>query len=258
MPAPKNTFKAALGEKRQLIGCWLSSGEAAIAELMATTGFDWLVIDGEHGPNDIRSIRDQLVAIAGSDSHPVVRVPVGEPWVIKQALDAGAQTILVPMIDTAEHARETLRACRYAPQGIRGMGGSGARVTGFGSTPDYVQTANDEICLVVQVESRAALNNLDDILAVEGVDGVFIGPADLSADMGFPGNAGAPEVVDAIAAAIGKINASDKASGILTLTSANMTTYVDMGVTFVAVGIDTIVLANAARALSAHAKALIK
>ncbi|PSL17892.1 HpcH/HpaI aldolase family protein [Shimia abyssi] len=258
MPAPKNTFKAAIAAKRQQIGCWLALGESAGAELMATTGFDWLLIDGEHGPNDMRSIRDQLVAIAGSDSHPIVRLPIGETRLVKQALDLGAQTVLVPMVDTAEQARELVRACRYAPHGIRGMGGTGARVTGFGSYDGYVQNANDEICLLVQAESRAALDNLDDILAVEGVDGVFIGPADLSADMGFPGKADAPEVVAAIADAITRINASDKASGILTLSEQGAQTYIDMNVTFVAVGVDTLMLANTARAVSAKTKAMIK
>lgn len=218
MPAPKNTFKEALAANKPQIGCWMSFGEAYAAELMTSTGFDWLVIDGEHGPNDLRSIRDQLMVVDPSSSHAVVRIPYGQDWIIKQALDAGAQTLLVPLVDTAEQARELVRACHYAPDGIRGMGGAGSRVTGFGSIPDYVTTANDEICLLVQAESRRAIENLDEILAVDGVDGVFIGPADLSADMGYPGNSDAPEVQDTIAQAISKIRAAGKAAGILTLT----------------------------------------
>ena len=258
MPAPINPFKSAIAANRPQIGCWLTFAEAGAAELMAHTGFDWLVVDGEHSPNDLRSIRDQLAVIDPTDSHAVVRVPIGEAWMIKQVLDAGAQTVLVPMVDTAEHAAEMVRACRYPPEGIRGMGATGARVTKFGAIPDYVSNANQEICLLVQAESRAALENLDAILAVEGVDGVFIGPADLSADMGYPGNAAAPEVQEAIADAIPRIRAAGKAAGILTQTLEGAQKHLDQGATFVAVGIDTLILAKAARALSAQTKAMIK
>ncbi|MGR3713277.1 MAG: HpcH/HpaI aldolase family protein [Shimia sp.] len=254
MPAPKNTFKAALANQEPQIGCWLSFAEASAAELMATTGFDWLLIDGEHGPNDLRSIRDQLMVVDPSPSHAVVRVPYGEDWIIKQTLDAGAQSLLVPMVDTADQARALVRACRYAPEGVRGMGGAGSRVTRYGSIPDYVTTANEEICLLVQVETRLAMENLDEILAVDGVDGVFIGPADLSADMGYPGNYNAPEVQEAIANAIPRIRAAGKAAGILTLSLEGAKTHLDQGATFAAVGMDTLVLARAARALSAEVK----
>ncbi|MDA5556570.1 HpcH/HpaI aldolase family protein [Shimia sp. MMG029] len=257
MPAPKNTFKAALAAKQPQIGCWMSFGSPLAAELMSTTGFDWLVLDGEHAPNDLLSITDQLRAMNGSDSHPVVRVPIYEDWILKQVLDAGAQTVLVPMIDTAEEAAAVVRACRYAPEGVRGMGGAGARVTRFGEIADYVSNANEEICVLVQAESRAALNNLDEILAVDGVDGVFIGPADLSADMGFPGNSDAPEVQTAIAEAIQKITAAGKAAGILTFSQQAAKIYLDLGATFVAVGMDTFILAQTARKLSADVKALI-
>ncbi len=257
MPARHNTFKTALAENRAQIGCWMNFGEAVAAELMTTTGFDWLVVDGEHGPNDLRSIIDQVRVVDTSTSHAVVRVPAGEDWVLKQALDAGAQTVLVPMVDTAAQATAIVRACRYAPEGIRGMGGAGARVTGFGSVPDYTTTANAEICVLLQAESRAAIENLDAILAVDGVDGVFIGPADLSADMGFPGNSAAPEVQAVIADAIPRIRAAGKAPGILTFSLADAQTYLNLGATFVAVGMDTLILANGARALSAQAKSLV-
>lgn len=257
MPAPHNPFKAALANKQPQIGCWMSFGETVAAELMSTTGFDWLVVDGEHGPNDLRSITDQLRALEPTSSHAVVRVPIGEDWVLKQVLDAGAQTVLVPMVDTGAQAEAIVRACRYAPDGVRGMGGYGSRVTQFAAISDYATTANAQICVLVQAETRTAIENLDDILAVDGVDGVFIGPADLSADMGFPGQPEAPEVQSVIKNAIVRIAAAGKAPGILTFSMEAAKTYLDLGATFVAVGIDTVVLAQAARALSKDAKALI-
>ncbi|WP_435140537.1 HpcH/HpaI aldolase family protein [Pseudopelagicola sp. nBUS_19] len=258
MPAPTNVFKYAISKNRQQIGCWLGIADGGAAELMALTGFDWLVIDGEHGPNDIRSICDQVRAIQVTDSHPVVRIPIGEAWMIKQVLDVGAQTVLVPMVETADQAKDLVRACRYPPVGIRGMGATGNRVSKFGEIADYVETANDQVCLLVQAESQTALDNLDEILAVVGVDGVFIGPADLSADMGHPGNLDHPDVIDAIDDAIQRIHTAGKPSGILTLTSDSMRKYIEKSVTFVAVGIDTLILANGARALSSEAKNMIK
>lgn len=257
MPAPHNPFKAALAAKQPQIGLWVSSGEAAITELVATADFDWLVLDGEHAPNDLRSLRDQLMVVEPASAHAVVRIPFGETWMVKQALDAGAQTIIVPMVDTADQARDMASAMRYPPLGIRGMGASGGRVSHFGKIADYVQTANDQVCLLVQAESRAALDNLDEMLTVDGVDGVFIGPADLSADMGYPGNAGAAEVQETIAATIQKIAASDKAAGILVQDLGSAQKYIDMGATFVAVGIDTVIFAKTIRQLATDAKGLL-
>ncbi|SDC76518.1 aldolase/citrate lyase family protein [Ruegeria marina] len=256
MTAPKNPFKQALAEGRRQIGCWMSFAEAGTAEIMGTCGFDWLVVDGEHAPNDIRSIRDQLMALSASPSHPVVRVPVGEAWMIKQALDAGAQTVLVPIVESAEQARHMVRACRYPPEGIRGVGATAARATMYGSVSDYIPTADAEICLLVQVENRAGMAALDEILTVEGVDGVFIGPADLSTDMGYKGNSAAPEVRAAIADAITRIRAAGKAPGILGTTDEATQAYLDMGAQFVAVGLDVMLLANAARVLSARWKSV--
>lgn len=254
MPAPTNTFKQALADGQKLIGCWMSFAEGPVAEIMGTAGFDWLVVDGEHAPNDLRSIRDQLIALAASDSHPVVRVPIGEAWMIKQVLDAGAQTVLVPMVETGDQARELVRACRYPPEGMRGVGAAGGRATMFGSIPDYIATANDQICLLVQVESRAGLAALDEILSVDGVDGVFIGPADLSTDMGYKGDNTAPEVRAAIADAFSRIRAAGKAPGILGTTEESIQAFSDMGAQFLAVGIDVLVLAQGARKLSARWK----
>ncbi|MFS4581382.1 HpcH/HpaI aldolase family protein [Phaeobacter sp. C3_T13_0] len=252
MPAPKNRFKQALSNGDRQIGCWMSFGEAAVAEVMGTCGFDWLVIDGEHAPNDIRSIRDQLMALGASPSHPVVRVPIGETWIIKQALDSGAQTLLVPMVESAEQARELVRACQYPPQGTRGVGATAARATQFGSHDAYIQTSDQEICLLLQVENRKGIENLDDILTVDGVDGVFIGPADLSTDMGHQGNSAHPQVQAVIADALARIKASGRAPGILGTSPEATQVYHDMGAQFLAVGIDVMVLARSARALAAE------
>jgi 4-hydroxy-2-oxoheptanedioate aldolase len=250
MPAPINTFKQRLNAGDTLIGCWLALGDSYAAEIVGTAGFDWLVVDGEHAPNDIRSIREQLTALAASPSHPVVRVPIGETWMIKQVLDAGAQTVLVPMVDNADQARDLVRACSYPPHGTRGVGAALARASRFAEITDYVPTADAQICLLVQVESVAGLNALDDILKVDGIDGVFIGPADLSTDMGFGGNSEAPEVKEAINAALARIAAAGKAPGILATTDGPTRRYLDAGARFVAAGADVLMLAQTARALA--------
>ncbi|WP_282027915.1 HpcH/HpaI aldolase/citrate lyase family protein [Ruegeria faecimaris] len=255
MSAPVNTFKQALKNGNHLIGCWSSFAEAVTAEIMGTAGFDWLVIDGEHAPNDIRSIRDQLIALAASPTHPVVRIPVGDTALIKMVLDAGAQTILVPMVESAEQARDLVRACHYPPQGVRGVGAMASRATQYGTVQDYIQTADDQICLLLQVENRAGIAALDAIAQVEGVDGVFIGPSDLSTDMGFQGNSAAPEVQAVIADAMKRIVAAGKAPGILGVTDEASQAYKDMGAQFHAVGIDVMLLTQAARALAARWKA---
>ncbi|PCJ06466.1 MAG: 2-keto-3-deoxy-L-rhamnonate aldolase [Rhodobacteraceae bacterium] len=255
MAVATNSFKQALANGDRQIGCWLSSAEASIAEIMGTAGFDWLVIDGEHGPNDIRSIRDQLMALQASSSHAVVRVPVGETWIIKQVLDAGAQTVLVPIIESAEQAREVVRACQYPPHGTRGVGASATRASRFGLVTDYIPTADQEICVLLQVENRAGIAALDEILTVEGVDGVFIGPADLSTDMGFQGDSAHPEVRKVIADALSRITAAGKAPGILGVSEEATQSYLDMGAQFLAVGLDVMLLVQSARALAAHWKA---
>ena len=247
MPAPENTFKSALARGEQLIGCWAGFADAYATEVLATAGFDWLVIDGEHAPNDLRSVMQQLQALAAAESHPVVRLPMGETWAIKQVLDAGAQTLLIPMVDSAAEAIELVRAMRYPPQGIRGSGAALARASGFSSIPDYTLTANDQMCLLVQVETMAGIDALDDILAVDGVDGVFIGPSDLAADMGYLGKKNDAPVQNVIRAALGKIAASDKAAGCLAVDHDTALTYRDWGAQFLAVGIDVLMLAQTAR-----------
>lgn len=252
MPAPKNLFKQALKDEKAQIGIWVALANPISMEISAGAGFDWLVIDGEHAPNDLRSILGQLQAASSYDSHPVVRVPVGEVSLIKQMLDLGAQTILVPMIEAEEHAIEMARAMRYPPHGIRGIGAALARASRFNTIPDYLKTANDEVCLLLQVESRKGLENLEKIAKVTGVDGVFIGPADLAADMGYLGNPAAPEVQEAVENAIKTIIACGKPAGILTGDLKLAKRYLELGATFVAVGHDVGALSSGLKALRAN------
>jgi 4-hydroxy-2-oxoheptanedioate aldolase len=254
MPAPRNRFKAALNARQTQVGLWLGLANAYTAELAATAGFDWLLVDGEHGPNDIPLILAQLQAITGSDSQAVVRAPIGETWLIKQLLDIGAQTILVPMVETAAQAEQLVRATRYPPHGVRGVGAALARASAFNGIPDYLTTANEEICLLVQVESTAAMEHLEAIAGVDGVDGVFIGPSDLAADMGFLGKPGEPEVKTMVDTGIQRIIKAGKPAGILTPDTTLAHHYIALGATFVAVGTDVTAFANALRALSRQFK----
>lgn len=251
MPAPQNTFKRALLAGQPQIGLWLGLGNPYTAELLAGTGFDWLVIDGEHAPNDVQTMLAQLQALAAGTATPVIRVPSDETWLIKQVLDIGCQTVLVPMVETEKQASQLARAMRYPPEGIRGVGAALARASGFNAIPDYLATANDEVCLLVQLETQAGLANLEAIAGVEGVDGVFIGPADLAADLGLRGRPDHPQVQAAIEDAILRLKAAGKPSGILTSDRALATRYLEQGATFVAVGSDVGLLRSAALGLRA-------
>ena len=238
MPAPKNRFKQALKEGRPQIGLWLALANANTAELLGGAGFDWLLVDGEHAPNDLPLLAAQLQALSRSTSHAVIRPPIGETWIIKQLLDIGVQTLLIPMVESGAQAADLVKATHYPPKGVRGVGAALARASEFSRTTDYLQTAGDEICLLLQVESRAGLEALDEIARTEGVDGVFIGPADLAADMGYLGKPGAPEVQKAVEKAILQIQSQGKAAGILTSDQSLARTYLALGATFVAVGSD--------------------
>lgn len=261
MQTPRNPFKQALRDKRPQIGLWMGLASDCTAEICALAGFDWLVIDGEHAPNDLRTILAQLQILAGYPAvHPVARVPVGQTALIKQYLDLGAQNILVPMVDTAEQAAQLVQAMRY-PQddglgGVRGM--AGARASRWGHYADYFKRANEEVCLIVQVETRQALENLDAIAATPGVDGVFIGPADLSASMGHVGDAAHPEVQAAIEDAIARILRAGKAPGILSSDEAQARRYLALGAVFVAVGLDLQILMRETSALAARFKNDVK
>ncbi len=254
MNTPINPFKQAMAEGRAQIGLWSTLADAYAVELLATASFDWLLLDGEHAPSDIRSLLAQLQAVAPYATHPIVRVPVGDVALIKQVLDIGAQTVLVPMVDTPEQAALMARAVRY-PQagdvpgqgGIRGM--AGARASRWGLYPRYVHEANEQACLLVQAETAEAMRNLDAIAATPGVDGVFIGPADLSASMGHPGNASHPDVQAAITDGIARILRAGKAPGILSTQDDQARHWLSLGARFVAVGIDAQLLAQATRSL---------
>lgn len=254
MPAPHNAFKAMLKSGQQSVGCWLGMADPYAAEMAASADFDWFLIDGEHAPNDIRSMLAQLQVLAAADAPAMIRPPIGQTHLLKQVLDIGCQTIIVPMVESGEQAAELVQAVRYPPHGIRGVGSALARASDFNNIPDYLTTANDEICLVAQVENQAGLDALDDILAVEGIDAVFIGPSDLSADLGYIGQPSTLKVVDAIDQALAKIAASDKASGIMSLDPNAAKAYLDRGVDFVAVGIDVVLFAKALRGLAAQFK----
>lgn len=261
MHTPVNPFKAAIEAGQPQIGLWLGLGSPYTAEICAGAGFDWLLIDGEHGPNDTLTLLSQLQAIAAYPaSHVMARIPMGHgeigEMLIKQYLDLGVQTLLVPMVDTAAQAASIVRASRY-PQddgkgGIRGM--AGARASAWGRRASYYQEANAQICMLLQVESMEGLANLDAIAATEGVDGVFIGPADLSASMGHVGNPGHPEVQAAIADAIARIRKAGKAAGILTPNEELARKYLALGCSFVAVGLDTGLLVQATSALATRFK----
>jgi 4-hydroxy-2-oxoheptanedioate aldolase len=238
MAAPVNKFKAALAQKRCLSACWLGMADTYVAEMAGKTGWDMLVVDGEHAPNDIRSIMAQLQVLEQCDSHVMVRLPVGQTHLIKQALDIGAQTLLIPMVESKAQAQDLAAAMRYAPQGERGVGAALARASGFNSRTDYFETANDQMCLFVQIETVAGLDALDDILTVDGVDGIFIGPADLTADMGHGSDYGHAEVRQATAQALAKSQAAGKFSGILTLDHSYALDCKSRGFDFVATAVD--------------------
>jgi 4-hydroxy-2-oxoheptanedioate aldolase len=249
-----NALKIALNAGKTQHGIWLTSGSPVAAEIAGSARFDWCLIDGEHGPNTISNMLPQLQALAISGTPAVIRIASAEVWMVKQALDLGCQTVLVPMVDDAEKAEEMARAMRYPPFGNRGMGAVLARASGYGAIGDYAHAANAEVCLMVQAESAAAVSNIDAIAATEGVDGVFVGPADLSADMGYPGQPDHPDVEAAIDHLIARTVAAGKIPGIITFDENRFAEYAEKGVKFLGVGGDVFVLSTALRRLAGQAK----
>lgn len=249
-----NRFKQALQNKAPQLGLWCTLSNAYAAEIVARAGFDWLLFDMEHSPSEITTVLGQLQAAAPYPVTPVVRPTWKDAVQQKRLLDIGAQTILIPYVETAEEAALAVAGMRYPPRGIRGVGGT-SRASGFGQVKDYMQVCEEQLCLLVQIESPLGLKNLEAIANVDGVDGVFIGPADLSANMGYPGNPGHRDVQTAIEDAIARILACGKAPGILTTDEGLANRYIELGCLFTAVGIDMAMLARGAEALAKRFKA---
>jgi 4-hydroxy-2-oxoheptanedioate aldolase len=250
---PPNMFKLALREGRPTIGVWSALSSNIGAEILAGAGFDWIVIDTEHAPNEVPGVLAQLQAINGSAAEPVVRCAWNDRVLIKRVLDVGARSIIVPFVQDADEAGRAVAAARYPPRGVRGVAVA-TRAARFGRTPDYLRHADEQIAVVVQVETRTALGQIEAIAAVDGVDGLFIGPSDLAADLGHLGNPGHEEVQREIAAACARIRAAGKAAGFLTSGADGAARAFGLGFTFVAVGIDVSLLARGADELAARCR----
>jgi 4-hydroxy-2-oxoheptanedioate aldolase len=253
MELPPNELKRAFREGRARIGLWSQLTSPVAVEVLALSGFDFLVIDTEHAPNELPSVQAQLQAMSGGTASAVVRVAWNDPVLFKRLLDVGAQTLLVPFVQNADEARRAVGATRYPPHGIRGVAVA-TRANRYGRVGGYLQRAHDELAVLAQLETRVALENLESIAAVEGIDGLFIGPSDLAADLGHVGDNGHPEVRDTIEDAIRRIHATGKVAGILAPAEGDARRYLEMGCLFVAVGSDVGLLARHSEALAARFK----
>jgi 4-hydroxy-2-oxoheptanedioate aldolase len=253
MDIPANPLKRALREGRPQIGLWSSLSSYVTVEVIAGSGFDWLLLDTEHAPNELAMVHNQLQAMVGGTATPVVRPAWNDAVLIKRLLDVGVQSLLIPFVQNVEEAQRAVAATRYPPDGIRGVA-STTRANHYGRVKEYLKRAHEEICVIVQVENRLALENLDAIATVEGVDGVFIGPNDLAAGMGHLGNYGYPDVAAAIDDAIGRIRKAGKIAGILAPVEADARRWMKLGCQFVAVGSDVGILARQSEALAAKFK----
>ncbi|KKB03335.1 2-dehydro-3-deoxyglucarate aldolase [Pantoea anthophila] len=243
-----NGFRRRLLAGETLIGSWCALASPISTEILGLAGFDWLVLDGEHAPNDITTFVPQLMALKGSHSAPVVRPPCNEPVIIKRLLDIGFNNFLVPFVETEEEARRAVASTRYPPAGIRGVSVS-HRSNMYGTLPDYNQSINDNITVLVQIETRQAVDHIDAIAAVDGVDGIFVGPGDLSAALGYLGQPAHPEVLEVIKHIFDRARAAGKPAGILAPVEADARRYLEWGATFVAVGSDLGVFRSATQAL---------
>lgn len=246
----RDALKTAATERRALTGMWLSSGSALVAEICAGAGLDWLLIDMEHSPNDLHSVLAQLQAVAPYPATTVVRVPFNEPVIIKRVLDLGAQTLLVPFVSSADEARAAVSAAHYPPVGVRGVGSALARSSRWNRVQNYAQDAADHVSVIVQIETAAGVEAAGQIAAVQGVDGVFIGPADLSASMGWLGQQSHPDVVAAVHRTFSAVKAAGKPVGVNAFDPQMARSYVRAGADFIAVGADVLVLAQGAQALA--------
>lgn len=243
-----NTLRQRLRAGERLIGCWCSLANPISTEVLGVAGFDWLLLDGEHSPNEVSSFVPQLMALKDSVSAPVVRPSANNPVEIKRLLDAGFSNLLIPFVETAEQAALAVGATRYAPQGFRGVSVS-QRNNRYGTIPGYFQGINEQIAVIVQIESPEGVAAVGEIAAVEGVDCVFIGPSDLAAGYGHLGNPNHPDVQAAMAEIFTKVKAAGKPVGILAPVEADARRYLDQGATFVAVGSDLGIFRNATQAL---------
>ena len=251
MEVQKNTFKstAADNSEKPQLGLWNGLVDNSVVEILAGAGYDWVLVDGEHAPFDLQSILIQLQASSRYGVPIFVRVPKSDPIIIKQILDLGVQNILVPMVDSAEEAELMVQSTQYPPKGIRGIGTAMARAAHWAQNEDYLFTAGPEICMVVQVENVLGIQNLDAILAVEDLDGVFIGPADLAASMGHLGNSNHPDVKNTVLDALRRIRKAGKIAGVMALDKPTADEYIAAGANMVAIGIDTLLLIKACRDL---------
>jgi 4-hydroxy-2-oxoheptanedioate aldolase len=241
MDIPVNLFKRALREGRPQIGLWCSLGSATVAEILAHAGFDWVLIDTEHAPNELPSVVEQLRALQGGTASALVRPAWNDAVILKRILDLGAQTVLVPFVQSAEEARRAVAATRYPPEGIRGVA-SVHRANAYGRNPAYFQQAHEQMCVLVQLESRAAVLELEAIAEVPGVDGIFIGPSDLASSLGHLGSPRHPEVQAAIAEACARARRVGKPIGILAPVEEDARRFLEMGFGYVAVGSDIVLL----------------
>jgi 4-hydroxy-2-oxoheptanedioate aldolase len=246
-----NHLKQAFAERRPAIGLWQALANPYTAEICARAGYDWLLFDGEHAPNTLQTLLAQLQAVAPFALEPAARPPVGDPAIIKQYLDIGFRTLLIPMVESAAQAERLVAATRFPPSGIRGVASATSRASGFGSQLDYLQRAHEDLCLIVQIESRAALDQIEAIAAVDGVDALFIGPSDLAGSLGHLGAPRHLDVQEAIADALARITRTGKPSGIFALDADDAVAKLKAGVAFVSVGTDVGLLFNNAQALNA-------
>jgi 4-hydroxy-2-oxoheptanedioate aldolase len=251
MELPENEFKAALAGGRLQIGLWSSLCSNIVTEIVADSGFDWILLDTEHSPNEVPDLLAQMQALRGGTATAIVRPAWNDPVLIKRILDIGATCVLVPYVQNAEEARRAVAATRYPPTGVRGVTGSG-RAARYGRIRGYLHQADAQMCVLVQVETRAALEHLDEIAGVAGVDGVFIGPADLAASLGHAGNPQHGAVQAAIETAVRRLSSLGKPAGILSFSPEEARRYIDWGCRFVAVGSDLTLLARSADALAAE------
>lgn len=243
MDVPVNRFKHAIAAQQSQIGFWSSLASNVSVEILAGSGFDWLLLDTEHSPNELPQVFSQLQAMMENDTHPVVRPAWNDMVLIKRFLDAGVQSLLIPTIQSKEEAEAAVSYTRYPPSGVRGYA-SGSRSSRFGRIDDYHNRCEAELCILVQIETKQGLDNLDEIVAVDGVDGVFIGPGDLSAGLGYLGQTSHPDVRKIIEDAIKRIRDAGKAPGVLTAIEEEARAYIDAGCLFTAVGSDSGLLAR--------------